>query len=164
MVSSNFYLLAPYLSKDSDDQLSGVFGEILKTVVQATCGVCKTPNGPVSTKLDIVRNGRGAFAQKSSELKILKEVDEYTDLSFPIIGNSHSDEMVGYPFVPLVGHPGVVAIVRDKNINEIVLEMIMMILGIYPLIGLNFLMMLAAGYIVWLLVSFLKLSSFAGSF
>ena len=94
----------------------------------------------------------------------MKEVDEYTDLSFPIIGNSHSDEMVGYPFVPLVGHPGVVAIVRDKNINEIVLEMIMMILGIYPLIGLNFLMMLAAGYIVWLLVSFLKLSSFAGSF
>jgi len=59
--------------------------------------------------------------------------------------------MVGYPFVPLVGHPGVVAIVRDKNINEIVIEMIMMILGIYPLIGLNFLMMVVAGYIVWLL-------------
>uniref|UniRef100_A0A7M5X8J7 Uncharacterized protein n=2 Tax=Clytia hemisphaerica TaxID=252671 RepID=A0A7M5X8J7_9CNID len=151
VVSSNFYLLAPYLTKDVDDQLSGVFGEILNTVVQATCGVCKTPNGPVSTKLDIIRNGRGAFAQKATELKILKEVDEFTDLSFPIIGNTHSDEMVGYPFVPLVGHPGVVAIVRDKNINEIVVEMIMMILGIYPLIGLNFLMMLAAGFIVWLL-------------
>ncbi|XP_066928820.1 uncharacterized protein [Clytia hemisphaerica] len=151
VVSTNYYLLAPYLTKEADDQLSGVFGEIFQSAIQATCGVCNSPNGLIHSKLDILRNGRESLAQKSSELKILKEVDKFTDLSFPIIGNTYSDEMVGYPFVPLVGHPGVVAIVRDKNINEIVVEMIMVILGIYPLLGLNFLMMLAAGYIVWLL-------------
>ncbi|XP_066925678.1 uncharacterized protein [Clytia hemisphaerica] len=151
VVSSNFYLYAPYLTRDSEGKLASVFGDVLDAAISATCGVCNTPNGPVYTKLDKMRNGRLEFAEKSLELKVLKEVDEYTDLSFPIIGNTYSDEMVGYPFVPLVGHPGVVAIVRDKNINEIVIEMIMMILGIYPLIGLNLLMMIAAGYVVWLL-------------
>ena len=153
MVSSSYYLLSPYLRKNSNNTLVGVFGEILDNAIHFTCGTCNTPSGLVTTKLDKSRNGRGGFAEKKSELKTLNEIDEFTDLSFPIIGNSLSDEMVGYPFVPLVAHPGVVVIVRDKNINEIVIEMIVMIVGIYPLLLLNLLMMITAGFIVWLLVS-----------
>jgi len=43
-------------------------------------------------------------------------------------------------------------IVRDKDINEIVINMITMIMNIYPLIMLNLLMMVTAGLIVWILV------------
>lgn len=153
VVSSNFYLLSPYLSKDANNTLSGVFGKILDDAIHFTCGTCNTPSGLLSTKLDKSRNGRGGFAEKASELKTLNEIDEFTDLSFPIIGNTLSDEMVGYPFVPLVSHPGVVAIVRDKDINEIVVDMIVMIISIYPLLLLNLLMMVTAGFIVWILVS-----------
>lgn len=87
LVSSNFYLLSPYLTKTSDNTLQGVFGEILDDAVKFACGTCKTPNGVVSTVLDKTRNGRGSFAEKTSELKTINEVDEFTDLSFPIIGN-----------------------------------------------------------------------------
>lgn len=68
------------------------------------------------------------------------------------LGSATTDELVGYPYVSLVDHPGVVVIVRDKNINEIVIEMIVMIMNIYPLILLNLLMMVTAGLIVWILV------------
>ena len=154
MVSSNFYLLSPYLSKDANNTLSGVFGKILDDAIHFMCGTCNTPSGLVNTKLDKSRNGRGGFAEKTSELKTLNEIDQFTDLSFPIIANTLSDEMVGYPFVPLVAHPGVVAIVRDKDINEIVIDMIVMIVGIYPLLLLNLLMMVTAGFLVWMLVSY----------
>ena len=90
------------------------------------------------------------------------KVDAFTDITFPITGNKLLNEFIGYPFVPLVDHPGVIVIVKEKNVNDIVLDMIMSILGIWPLFVINVVMMSLAGLIMWMLVSFI-LKSYASS-
>ena len=59
-----------------------------------------------------------------------------------------------YPFISLIQHPGVVLIGRDKIWNEIINEMVMAILNVWPLVLLNVLIIVVAGFIVWLLVYF----------
>ena len=156
LVSSNFVLLPPYLTKTESGELEGPFGKILTDLVEVSCGVCTTSNGDITTKLDKIRNGRNMYAEKSSQLRAVQDIDSFTDLSFPIIGSQLVDEFMGYPFVSLIGHPGVVLIVKDRNINEIVLGMIELILSVWPLIVVNVLMMILAGFLVWLLVCFSK--------
>jgi len=59
-----------------------------------------------------------------------------------------------FPYVSVVEHPGVVLIVRDRVWQEVVIDMIKAILNIWPLVLMNLLIMMVAGFIVWLLVSF----------
>ena len=124
----------------------------MSDVVEQSCGECQTTNGIVKTVLDKDRNGRGVFAEKSSQLRTVEDIDEITDFTFPIISGTFAEEFMGYPFVPLIKYPGMMLIVKDKSINEIVLDMILMILSVWPLILINLLMMILAGYLVWLLV------------
>ena len=62
------------------------------------------------------------------------------------------DTFTGYPFISIIQHPGVVLIGRDKLWNDVIREMIVAILNVWPLIVLNVLIMIVAGFIVWLLV------------
>ncbi|XP_057300471.1 uncharacterized protein LOC130632586 isoform X2 [Hydractinia symbiolongicarpus] len=150
-VSSNFYLLKPYVYKDEEKDLAGVFSQLLDDLVTHSCGTCERPSGVRNTTLDKKLNGRGSYAEKANFNKVVKEIDGYTDLTFPVIGFSGLVEYFGYKYVSLLHRPGVVLIVRDKPISEIVVEMIFMVLSIWPLILLNLIMMTAAGFLVWIL-------------
>ena len=106
--------------------------------------------------MDMKYNGRRSFAQKTIEIQAIQEIDQFTDLTFPVVGSKFLDSFLGYPYVSIVEHPGVVLIVRDKDWQEVVIEMIKAILGIWPLVLMNILVMLVAGFIVWLLVSYIS--------
>ena len=129
-----------------------MFGETVAKAVEEVCGVCNTPSGPRKTLLDLSRDGRKGFARKSSEKKTIDQIDSFTDISFPITGNKMLDELIGYPFVPLIDHPGVIVIVKEKNVNDIVMDMIVAILGIWPLLLINLVMLCLAGLVMWMLV------------
>ncbi|XP_066913417.1 uncharacterized protein [Clytia hemisphaerica] len=149
-VSTSYYLLSPYVTQ-SKHSAAGIFLDILKQMIPSICGQCQRSNGVLNTVIDEKHNGRNAFAQKSSELQAVQEIDEYTDLTFPIIGTKYLDVFMDYPFISIIQHPGVVLIARDKLWNEIINEMIFAILDVWPLVVLNNLIMLVAGFIVWLL-------------
>ena len=137
-----------------------MYGKTVVKAVEEVCGICNTPNGPRKTVLNLFRDGRKGFALKSSEKKAIAQVDGYTDISFPITANKMLDEFLGYPFVPLIDHPGVIVIVKEKNINDIVIDMIMSILGLWPLFMINLVLMFLAGLVMWMLVCDILISMF----
>ena len=117
------------------------------------CGTCLRPRGETNSTFTMEFNGRNSVAQKSSELKAIQEIDQYTDLTFPVVGTNDLDEFMKYPFVPLIEHPGIVLIAKDKSTNDVVVDMIIMIFNVWPLYLLNLMIMFMAGFTVWILVS-----------
>ena len=148
-------------------ELEGVFSRILKEMIHQTCGHCQRRqggrrqrrssggggDGSVST-VDVHRNGRSSYSLKANELRVILNVDEHTDLSFPIVGTRDQHTFLGFPFVSVVEHPGVVLMVKDRTFNEVVSDkVISMMLTCWPLLALMLLMSVVASVLVWLLVS-----------
>ena len=154
VISTNYYAVKPYNYYSEDGKLLiGVFPQIIDDMISYVCGKCQRSSGFVDTRLDKFHNGRNALAMKSNAERAVREIDEYTDLSFPIIAQTTLDMFTGYPFIPLINHPGVVVIAKDKSIDEIVADKLMLIFAIWPLMLINVLFMVLAGFIVWVGVS-----------
>ena len=152
-VSTNYYLLPPYIYMRGKD-LHGVFSRILKEMIHQTCGHCNRGVGEKESTVDVHRNGRSSYSLKANELRVTLNVDEHTDLSFPIVGTRDQRTFLGYPFVSVVDHPGVVLLVKDRTFDEVVADkVILMMLTCWPLLALMLLMSVVASVLVWLLVS-----------
>lgn len=104
------------------------------------------------TSIDKVHDGRRSPAQKSTLDKVIREIDEFTDLSFPIVGQKTFKNYLENEYVPLVDHPGVVFITKDKSVNEAVVSMLMVMSNVIPLIALNMLFMVVVGMLMWFIV------------
>ena len=152
VVTSSFYLLPPYTYQSKGNGGDGIFIEILRHMIPTICGKCKRRNGIVSTTIDFKHNGRGNYAQKKLEIQAIQEIDAFTDLTFPIIGTEYLDKFLDYPFIPVLEYPGAVVIAKDKEWTEVVNDMIVALLSVWPLIVVNTLIMIVAGFVVWLLV------------
>ncbi|XP_066925616.1 uncharacterized protein [Clytia hemisphaerica] len=153
-VSSNYYLLPPYLHMIGK-KMHGVFYEVLKQMIPQACGICnRAPGQSPTTSLDMYKNGRGSYSLKINELRVILNMDEHTDLSFPIIGTKNQRYFMGYPYVSLVDYPGAVLIVKDKTLEEIVSGKVwLMMCACWPLLLLMLLMSVAMSLLVWLLES-----------
>ena len=140
-------------------ELQGVFSRILKEMIHQTCGHCQRRQGGSGvhggeSTVDVHRNGRSSYSLKANELRVILNVDEHTDLSFPIVGTREQRKFLGYPFVSVVEHPGVVLMVKDRTFNEVVQDkVILMMLTCWPLLALMLLMAVVASVLVWVLVS-----------
>ena len=140
--------------KDTNGNLHGLFPHLLDDLISYACGQCNRPSGVSNTTIDKMYNGRKTLAGTENLESVLKNIDEYTDLTFPIIGTKYLTEYMEYSYVPLFDHPGSVLIVKDKSIDEVVRDMIASIMEILPLIFINFLMMVIVALVIWLLVSY----------
>ena len=155
MVFINYYALKPYVHySKAAKTVVGVFPQFIDDMVSYVCGICQRASGKLDTKIGKLYDGRGTFAEKKSAKRAIKDIDDFTDLTFPIIAHKNLDIFMGYPYVSLIDHPGIVMLAKDKSINEIVTDMMMLIiLSIGPLVVVNVLMMIAAGFLIWALVS-----------
>lgn len=107
--------------------------------------------------MDVHRNGRSSYSLKANELRVILNVDEHTDLSFPIVGVRGLKTFMGFPYISVVDHPGVVLLVKDKTFNQVVSnKVLLMMLACWPLLSLMLLMSAVASVFVWLLVSILS--------
>ena len=152
-VSSNYYLLPPYIDMNGK-QLFGVFYQILDEMIQFTCGLCaRAQLEHRNSVLDMYKNGRSSYSLKTNELRVILNIDDHTDLSFPIIGTKDQRFFMGYPYISLVDYPGAVILVKDKSLNEIVNSKVISLLNVWPLIAVMLLMSVVIGLLVWLFVS-----------
>ncbi|XP_057309719.1 uncharacterized protein LOC130647766 isoform X2 [Hydractinia symbiolongicarpus] len=148
VVSINYYIVKPYVYLE-DNELRGIFAELLDEMIDFACGECPCKLNVTMTSIDKDRDGRGSPAQKSTLDKVIREIDQFTDLSFPIVGQKTLKNYLENEYVPLVDHPGVVFITKDKSVNEAVVSMLMVMSNVIPLIALNMLFMVVVGMLMW---------------
>jgi hypothetical protein len=140
----------------TNKRLSGVFYQILDEMIQFTCGHCHRASlkeNNHKSVLDMYKNGRSSYSLKANEFRVILNIDDHTDLSFPIVGTKNQRYFMGYPYISLVSYPGVVILVKDKSLNEIVASKVLSLLSVWPLVVLMFLMSIVMGLLVWFLVS-----------
>ena len=98
VVSANYYRLEPFINQLSNGKLIGLFPDIIGDMISFACGKCSRRSKVNETTVDLVRDGRLNFAEKSNEAKLLAAVDEYTDISYPVIGYKAATTMLGAHF------------------------------------------------------------------
>ena len=152
-VSSNFFMLSPYVSLSKKNSIVGVFPQILDEMINYACGKCYRPSGIYDSLMEQFRNSHGTLAKKSSITKVISEINSFTDVSFPIHGQVDLQHIMGYPYIPLLQHPGVVMVTKQPSINKLVFNVVRMIFRIWPLVVCNILLILLTGALLWYIVS-----------
>ena len=154
-ISTNYYVAKPYLFRDENaGKLDGLFPGILSEMIEYACGQCNRPGQSSSfSVLDKEKTGKGALAQKRNQKETLQDADKYTELSFPITAHTSVNYVSNLRYVSLVQHPGLALVVLQPDINTVVNHLIGDIFKIWPILFINIMFMVLAGFFVWILVS-----------
>ncbi|XP_065672262.1 uncharacterized protein LOC100211324 isoform X2 [Hydra vulgaris] len=163
-VSSNFFMLSPYVTLDKSNAVVGVFPQILNKLINYACGMCYRPSGIYNSSIEQVRNTHGTFSMKSSFANVIKEIGSFTDISFPIHGSVDLPHIMNHPYVPLIQHPGVVMITKKPSVNKVIFDLIKMIFILWRLFLCNILLIILVAAVLWYMNLFSKAKSFSTSF
>ena len=75
------------------------------------------------------------------------------DVVFPINAYQEVLEYRGGIFIPVISHPGVIVITVKPSASEAVARTISTVMGCWPILAVNFFLMVIAGIIIWFCVS-----------
>lgn len=64
-------------------------------MVQAACGQCTRPQNALDSVLDKEKTGRGGLAQKATAKEAIQDVDQYTELTFPVAAHDQVSDFMG---------------------------------------------------------------------
>ena len=119
-------------------------------MVKECCGGCLDPN---QTVLDFGTNGRNESSKKNSSRKLLEEMDELTDFTFPVYGHKDQDSYKGgFGYTPVIESAGVAFIVHPE-VSATQTTMFQTMLNCLPVLILPIVTAYIAGVIIWCLVS-----------
>ena len=85
----------------------------------------------------------------------MEDIDTTTQVTFPLT-SAPADGSFKAEFVIMSKYPGALFIVRKPSTSEQVTKMLMKLVEIIPLLLINMLMMLVAGTLVYMVVSFVQ--------
>ncbi|XP_032222948.2 uncharacterized protein LOC116604538 [Nematostella vectensis] len=164
-LQTNWWTLPPYLVADAQSPSpSGIFGPLVKQMIDYACGLCV--NGHNDTIVHFQTSGLGRPAEKSSQLAVIEDIDDTTDISFPIAG--HKDElryMEKYVYLPLVQSPGIAFIAHKQDAGQQQADAISSsILACWPVTALFILMCYIVGVILWFTENQRNVEQFPPSF
>ena len=120
-------------------------------MIKFACGSC--PDLHNETVVDFVSNGKFGFSSKQNMDRVVEDIDNFTELSFPMTTNPVEEDAVNAKFVPVIKYPGAVFITKDTDLDSRVIQMILDILNVWPIFIINILFMILTGGIIWVLVS-----------
>ena len=147
----NWYESRPYLIKDSNGTVSGIFKEIADGMIKTSCGAC---NG-ILPMINYYVSYSGESAEKTSELNVKDRIENGYHMSFPIFGRSEMRHfMSNHIFIELVRSPGSAMIVNGaidytaKTINALKST-----IRTWPMILIILLISLLFGILLWSVVS-----------
>jgi len=133
--------------------IKGVFPQVIDAILKSACGYCPRSNGQrIDTVLDLTTNGKLSFARKSSRERVIDDIDQFTQFSFPLTSSPASPAGVKSSFVPVVKYPGAILLVRQPDSTELVQQMMLNVLATWPIFFMNGLFIILSGGLVWLLV------------
>ena len=119
-------------------------------MVKECCGHCLNPN---KTVLDFGKNGKDESSAKNSSRKLLEEMDESTDFTFPVYGHKDQDTYKGgFGYTPVIESAGVAFIIHPE-VSATQTTMFQTMLNCLPVLILPIVTAYIAGVIIWCLVS-----------
>ena len=74
------------------------------------------------------------------------------DIIFPVLASSSTEQMMGYYFVPFFKMPMLSVIIKRKTYSEIMTDLILSCLNLWPLLSICLMMALIAGFLMWIMV------------
>ena len=147
----NWYESKPYMVKESNGVLSGIFKEIADDMIKKSCSTC---NGIVP-KIHYYVTPSGENAEKISELQVKSRIQNGYHISFPIFGRSEMRQfMDNHIFIELVRSPGSAMIVNGaidyttKTVNAF-----KSVIKIWPMILIIIFISIVFGILLWSFVS-----------
>ena len=118
-------------------------------MVKECCGHCLDRN---QTVLDFKTNGKNEPSTKNSSRRLLEELDESTDFTFPVYGHKDQDSYKGgFGYTPVIESAGVAFIVYPEVSTTS--SMLRVLLSCLPVFILPIVTAYIAGIIIWCLVS-----------
>ena len=90
---------------------------------------------------------QGEFANDSN----IGKIEE--DIVFPFLGKTDTLTVSGWYFMPVISIPRISVVTNKKLKEEIVLELIMSSLKLWPLLSICIMMTAIGGFCMWILVS-----------
>lgn len=132
--------------------LDGIFPTIIRDMITSVCGFCPDANQNTTT-VDLTSNGKYDYASKSTLERVVEDIDDFTQLSFPLSASVKATDSIDMVYVPILKYPGALFIIRKYDIHEHVIHVVVQILQIWPLFVINFMLILFVGAAIWLLVS-----------
>ncbi|XP_065061366.1 uncharacterized protein LOC135688444 isoform X2 [Rhopilema esculentum] len=147
VIYTNYAALKPYIYRDTQGNMVGIFENLLKNITSAICGLC---NGR-SSRIDFINDGKNGWAEKQSIAQVAKAIDDYVHLSFAIAGREEMPTFQGKPYISLIDHPGMVLYTPRPTMSEQVEAMLTSIFQLWPIFILNAVFIIFAGVIFFTL-------------
>ena len=131
--------------------MGGFIPRILEDAVEYCCSDCLLPNGRSASAINFELDGRGNLAPKSGVEELISSIDSLTDFSVPVNGYQGQTHYSIYRYVKLAESPGV-AFITVMDPSEKTFAIANVFIQSWPLLVLTFIMMLAAGMAMWMMV------------
>jgi hypothetical protein len=158
-LSTQWSNLAPYTNVTNPEYFDkkilknnwGIFPYIVNDAVTFCCQTCASHN---YSTVDFSRNYHGQPSELSSYEALLNSVDGLTDLTFPVYGYVGMSTFHSlYKYTPLIESPGSAFLIRkeERSMSGLLMSNI---LGNWPLAAIMVCLALAAGAVMWCLVSY----------
>lgn len=155
-LTTNWFNYPPYVNYSISEGIAGIFPPLLKSAVSYCCQTCQQWNG--ESYIDFNLNARDNPAQQESENLLKQQIDNETDISFPVYGWKTQDLYKNqYPYTPFIESPGHVFIVISEETDSLVKALIISIFDTWPVVLLTFVFATLSGVIIWLIVCLLSL-------
>ena len=135
--------------------MGGFIPEILDIAIQACCSDCTQANGKSASVVNYDLDGKGKAGRKTGVKELISSIDSDTDLSTPVNGYKDQTHYSLYRYVKLTESPGV-AFITVMDTSEKAVAIANVFFYSWPLLLMSFMMMIVAGIIMWVLVSFEK--------
>ena len=153
-IHTNYASMLPYIHRDKSGNIKGLLPYIITNMSDFACGGCKRSTNNCLTVINYSNNGKNGWAEKSTIMDVKRDIDSYVQVSFPLLGRQELTHYLGFAFVPVIKHPGVVFFIIKESLDEQVSAMMKSIFSVWPIIFINGLLIVMTGIIVWSLVSF----------
>ncbi|XP_057305531.1 uncharacterized protein LOC130642791 [Hydractinia symbiolongicarpus] len=149
VIYSNYYITKPYTTR-LRMFFDGIFPTVIRDMFTFACGFCPDANQNTTT-VDLTSNGKYEYASKSTLERVVEDIDDFTQLSFPLSASVKAKDSMDMVYVPILKYPGSLFIIRQYDIHEHVMHVVVQILQLWPLFVINFMLIVFVGAAIWLL-------------
>jgi len=159
----DWWQIPPYIYKDENDEVKGIFPDILKRLVEECCDKDPEQNNQGSVQSCVKLNYSKVPSNDSEVVK--KQINmNGTLMSMPIYGDMKEVSFQNRPFYPVVESPGVVFIVKKEDSSSAAQAVMEAVFQGWPVLLLTLIMAALSGIVIWALDTYWNPEEFPRSF
>lgn len=146
---SNWWSNPPYTNKN----ISGIFPTLLKILTKTCCGKCQEHT---KSEINFDYFSKQSHALKLDENVVRGDIEDNSEISFPITGRYGQSSYNDHAFVPLVESGGTVFMTIVDEQGMMASMVVMQVFKLWPMCMAVFVSAFFAGIVMWILVSVKK--------